>query len=85
MKLVNVHLAMDGGKATFFFTGEGRVDFRALVRDVASKLRLRVEMRQIGKSLGADRIMVKCSSCTGNRNQQLANRLITLFAKWWRR
>ncbi len=53
MKLVNVHLSMDGGKATFFFTGEGRVDFRALVRDVASKLRLRVEMRQIGVRDGA--------------------------------
>ncbi len=53
MKLVNVQLSMDGGKATFFFTGEGRVDFRALVRDVASKLRLRVEMRQIGVRDGA--------------------------------
>lgn len=53
MKLVNAQLSMDGGKATFFFTGEGRVDFRALVRDVASKLRLRVEMRQIGVRDGA--------------------------------
>jgi cell fate regulator YaaT (PSP1 superfamily) len=53
MKLVNVQLSMDGGKATFFFTGEGRVDFRALVRDVSSKLRLRVEMRQIGVRDGA--------------------------------
>ena len=53
MKLVNAHFGMDGSKATFFFTGEGRVDFRALVRDVASRHRVRVEMRQIGVRDGA--------------------------------
>lgn len=48
MKLVNVSCAFDGGKIIFFFTADGRVDFRELVRDLASVFRARIELRQIG-------------------------------------
>ncbi len=48
MKLSKVEYAFDGRKATFFFTAEGRIDFRELVKDLGHHLRIRVEMRQIG-------------------------------------
>jgi len=48
MKLVNVSASFDGGKITFFFTADGRVDFRELVRDLAGVFRARIELRQIG-------------------------------------
>lgn len=48
MKLVQVEYAFDGSKILFFFTAEGRVDFRALVKDLASVFHVRIELRQIG-------------------------------------
>lgn len=48
MKLGKVEYTLDGRKATFFFTAEGRIDFRELVKDLAHRLHIRVEMRQIG-------------------------------------
>ncbi len=48
MKLVKVDYRLDGRKAIFYFTAEERVDFRDLVRELASLLRVRVEMKQIG-------------------------------------
>ncbi len=48
MKLVEVQYSFDGSKIIFFFTSEGRVDFRALVRDLAGTFRARIELRQIG-------------------------------------
>jgi len=48
MKLVKVESNFDGSKIVFFFTSDGRVDFRALVRDLASEFRARIELRQIG-------------------------------------
>ena len=48
MKLVRVESNFDGSKIIFFFTAEGRVDFRELVRDLASSFRARIELRQIG-------------------------------------
>ena len=48
MKLVNVSASFDGSKITFFFTADGRVDFRELVRDLAGVFRARIELRQIG-------------------------------------
>ena len=48
MKLVNVECNFEGNKIIFFFTAEGRVDFRELVRDLASVFRARIELRQIG-------------------------------------
>ena len=48
MKLVRVESNFDGSKIIFFFTSDGRVDFRELVRDLASVFRARIELRQIG-------------------------------------
>ena len=48
MKLVNVSASFDGSKIIFFFTADGRVDFRELVRDLAGVFRARIELRQIG-------------------------------------
>ena len=48
MKLVNVSIGFDGNKIIFYFTADGRVDFRELVRDLASVFRARIELRQIG-------------------------------------
>jgi len=48
MKLVDVEYTFDGSKVIFYFTAEGRVDFRELVRDLASVFRTRIELRQIG-------------------------------------
>ena len=48
MKLVDVEYAFDNSKLLFYFTSEGRVDFRDLVKDLASIFRTRIELRQIG-------------------------------------
>lgn len=48
MKLINVEYTFDVNKIIFFFTAEGRVDFRELVRDLASIFRTRIELRQVG-------------------------------------
>ena len=48
MNLFAVESTFDGGKMTYFFTAEARVDFRELVKMVAKKLNVRVEMRQVG-------------------------------------
>ena len=48
MKLVDVELTFDSTKIIFYFTADGRVDFRELVRDLASVFRMRIELRQIG-------------------------------------
>ena len=48
MKIVDVECQFDGNKITFYFTADHRVDFRALVRDLASRYRTRIELRQIG-------------------------------------
>jgi len=48
MKLVNVSASFDGNKIVFYFTADGRVDFRELVRDLAAVFRARIELRQIG-------------------------------------
>ena len=48
MKLVNVSASFDGNKIIFYFTADGRVDFRELGRDLASVFRGRIELRQIG-------------------------------------
>lgn len=48
MKLVDVEYTFDMSKVIFYFTAEGRVDFRELVKDLASIFRTRIELRQIG-------------------------------------
>lgn len=58
MKLIEVEYTFDGNKILFYFTADGRVDFRELVKDLANIFRTRIELRQIGvrdeaKSLGS--------------------------------
>ena len=48
MKLTGAEFTFDGQKVIFYFTADGRVDFRELVRDLASYFRIRIELRQIG-------------------------------------
>ena len=74
MKLVNVEYTFDNSKLLFYFTADGRVDFRALVKDLASVFKTRIELRQIGvrdeaKMLGGLGICgrpVCCSSFLGD-------------------
>ena len=48
MKLVSVEYTFDNSKVLFYFTANGRVDFRSLVKDLASVFKMRIELRQIG-------------------------------------
>ncbi|NMA94818.1 MAG: stage 0 sporulation family protein [Clostridiales bacterium] len=48
MKLIDVEYTFDGNKIIFYFTADGRVDFRELVKDLAAIFRTRIELRQIG-------------------------------------
>jgi len=48
MKLVRAEYLLDRSKVIFYFTADGRIDFRELVKDMAHELRTRIEMRQIG-------------------------------------
>jgi len=48
MKLVSVEQTFDGNKIIFYFTADGRIDFRELVKDLAAVFRTRIELRQIG-------------------------------------
>jgi cell fate regulator YaaT (PSP1 superfamily) len=48
MKLSRVEHAFDSSRLIFYFTADGRIDFRELVRDLAAEFRMRIEMRQIG-------------------------------------
>ncbi|MCX6828702.1 MAG: regulatory iron-sulfur-containing complex subunit RicT [candidate division Zixibacteria bacterium] len=56
MKLVDIEYQFDRNKMTFYFTAEHRVDFRALVRDLAAEYKTRIELRQIGVRDEAKRI-----------------------------
>ncbi len=48
MKLINIHYQFDRKKLYFFYTADGRVDFRELAKDLANQFRTRIELRQIG-------------------------------------
>lgn len=48
MKVIECEYNFDGSKITFFFTADGRVDFRELVKDLASVFKVRIELRQVG-------------------------------------
>jgi len=48
MKLIGVDYTLDGSKVIFYFTSEGRIDFRQLVRDLAAVFKTRIELRQVG-------------------------------------
>jgi len=69
MSLVDAEYAFDGSKLLFYFTADGRVDFRELVKDLASIFRTRIELRQIGvrdeaKMLGGIGICGRPFCCT---------------------
>lgn len=69
MKLVEAEYTYDGSRLTFYFTAEERVDFRALVRDLASQFHTRIELRQIGardhaKILGGVGVCGKTLCCS---------------------
>ena len=69
MKLVEAEYTYDGSRLTFYFTAEQRVDFRALVRDLASLFHTRIELRQIGardhaKILGGVGVCGKTLCCS---------------------
>ena len=48
MKLIDVEIAFDNSRILFYFTADGRVDFRELVKDLAAAFKTRIELRQIG-------------------------------------
>ena len=71
MKLIDCEYAFDGTKVVFYFTSESRVDFRELVKDLASALHIRIELRQIGtrdetKYLGGIAPCGRVCCCAGN-------------------
>jgi len=71
MKLVDCEFAFDGSKIVFFFTSAGRVDFRELVKDLASAFKTRIELRQVGtrdetKYLGGLAPCGRICCCAGN-------------------
>ena len=74
MKLVDVDYSFEGNKILFFFTSDTRVDFRSLVKDLASTFRARIELRQIGvrdeaKMLGGLGICGKPFCCSTFLNE----------------
>ena len=68
MKLVEVEYNFEGNKILFFFTSEGRVDFRALVKDLAGVFHARIELRQIGVRDEAK--MLGVQECTVTKQYQ---------------
>ena len=65
MKLVDADIMFDGSKIIVYFTSENRVDFRDLVKDMASQFRMRIELRQIGVRDEAK--MLKCFGPCGRQ------------------
>ena len=71
MKLIDCEYAFDGSKVVFYFTSPSRVDFRELVKDLASALHSRIELRQVGtrdetKYLGGIAPCGRVCCCAGN-------------------
>ena len=69
MKLVEVEYTFDGTKILFYFTSDGRVDFRDLVKDLAAIFKVRIELRQIGvrdetKTIGSIGVCGRSLCCT---------------------
>ena len=69
MKLVEVEYTFDGSKILFYFTADGRIDFRELVKDLATVFRTRIELRQIGvrdeaKTLGSIGVCGRSLCCS---------------------
>ena len=71
MKLIDCEYTFDGSKVVFYFTSPGRVDFRELVKDLASTFHLRIKLRQVGtrdetKYLGGIAPCGRVCCCAGN-------------------
>ena len=71
MKLIDCEYAFDGSKVVFYFTSPSRVDFRELVKDLATALHTRIELRQVGtrdetKYLGGIAPCGRVCCCAGN-------------------
>jgi cell fate regulator YaaT (PSP1 superfamily) len=74
MKLIDVEYTFDNNKVIFYFTAEGRVDFRELVKDLAAVFRMRIELRQIGvrdeakllNGIGACGVPLCCANWLGD-------------------
>ncbi len=71
MKLIDCEFAFEGGKIVFYFTSPSRVDFRELVKDLATSLHARIELRQVGtrdetKYLGGIAPCGRVCCCAGN-------------------
>ena len=71
MKLIDCEYTFDGTKIVFYFTSAGRVDFRELVKDLASVFHIRIELRQVGtrdetKYLGGIAPCGRACCCAGN-------------------
>ncbi len=71
MKLIDAEYTFDGSKVLFYFTADGRVDFRELVKDLASVFKTRIELRQVGvrdeaKILGGLGICGRVFCCHGH-------------------
>ena len=69
MKLVEVEYTFDGSKILFYFTADGRINFRELVKDLATIFRTRIELRQIGvrdesKSMGSIGVCGRSLCCS---------------------
>ncbi len=74
MKLIQVHMYFDESRLLFIYSSEGRVDFRELVRDLAHRFHMRIEMRQVGvrdeaKLLGGYGHCGRPLCCTGHLQQ----------------
>ena len=74
MKLIRTEYAFDGNKIMFFFTADGRVDFRQLVKDLAAEFHTRIELRQVGvrdeaRMLGGVGICGKSFCCSSFLNE----------------
>jgi len=69
MKLVSVRYFFTEKKGIFYYTADGRIDFRQLVKDLAKELRMRIEMRQVGvrdeaKMMGGLGVCGRCLCCS---------------------
>ena len=74
MKMIGAHFLPDESKVLFFFTADGRVDFRELVRDLVAVFRMRIELRQIGvrdesRVLGGMAVCGRLYCCHGVTDQ----------------
>ena len=89
MKLINVEYTFDMNKIIFFFTAEGRIDFRELVKDLATVFRTRIELRQVGvrdeakvlNGIGACGRPLCCSNFLGDFTPDLYKKGGDLYVK----